>query len=101
MFAIELLLPELSARTFLPVALATGTATFIGRIFFGIHPAFAIPAKPLYVGAAGARSLHCCCLPCWAGSIGLAATAFIRGLSWRRIYSSTSKARIFAMPSAC
>ncbi|MGA2944343.1 MAG: chloride channel protein, partial [Xanthobacteraceae bacterium] len=41
MFAIELMLPELSARTFLPVALATGTATFIGRTFFGIHPAFA------------------------------------------------------------
>src|ERR1700722_8917603 len=44
MFAIELMMPELSARTFLPVALATGTATFIGRIFFGIHPAFNVPA---------------------------------------------------------
>ena len=33
MFAIELMMPEVSARTFLPVALATGTATFIGRIF--------------------------------------------------------------------
>ena len=33
MFAVELMMPELSARTFLPVALATGTATFIGRIF--------------------------------------------------------------------
>jgi H+/Cl- antiporter ClcA len=43
MFAIELMLPEISARTFLPVALATGTATFIGRIFFGIHPAFEVP----------------------------------------------------------
>ena len=43
MFAIELMMPELSARTFLPVALATGTATFVGRIFFGIYPAFAIP----------------------------------------------------------
>ena len=43
MFAIELMMPEVSARTFLPVALATGTATFIGRIFFGMHPAFAIP----------------------------------------------------------
>ena len=30
MFAIELMLPEVSVRTFLPVALATGTATFIG-----------------------------------------------------------------------
>ena len=36
MFAIELMLPELSARTFLPVALATGAATFVGRIFLRI-----------------------------------------------------------------
>jgi CIC family chloride channel protein len=42
MFAIELMLPEISARTFLPVALATGTATFIGRIFLGLQPAFAV-----------------------------------------------------------
>src|ERR1700758_1150411 len=44
MFAIELMMPELSARTFLPVALATGTATFVGRMFFGLHPAFEVPA---------------------------------------------------------
>ena len=55
MFAIELMMPELSARTFLPVALATGTATFIGRIFFGIHPAFAIPERAVGVAGAGAR----------------------------------------------
>ena len=43
MFAIELMLPELSARTFLPVVLATGTATYVGRIFFGVEPAFLVP----------------------------------------------------------
>ena len=43
MFAIELMMPELSARTFLPVALSTGTATFIGRIFFGLHPRLCDP----------------------------------------------------------
>jgi CIC family chloride channel protein len=47
MFAIELMLPEISARTFLPVALATGTATFIGRIFLGLQPAFAVPTALL------------------------------------------------------
>ena len=40
MFAVELMLPEVSARTFLPVALATGAATFVGRMFFGWHLAF-------------------------------------------------------------
>jgi chloride channel protein, CIC family len=44
LFAIELLMPEVSVRTFLPVALATGTATYIGRLFFGFHPAFFVPA---------------------------------------------------------
>ncbi len=43
LFAIELTLPETSARTLIPVGLATGAATFLGRLFFGIQPAFDIP----------------------------------------------------------
>ncbi|MBK1667722.1 chloride channel protein [Rhodovibrio sodomensis] len=43
MFAIELMLPEVSSRTFLPVVIATAAATYIGRIFFGIDPAFIVP----------------------------------------------------------
>jgi chloride channel protein, CIC family len=43
LFAIELIMPEISVRTLIPVALATGTATTIGREFFGDHPAFVIP----------------------------------------------------------
>lgn len=42
MFAIELMMPEVSTRTFLPVVLATGTATYIGRLFFGAEPEFII-----------------------------------------------------------
>src|SRR5579863_1732789 len=80
MFAIELMLPELSARTFLPVALATGTATFVGRIFFGIHPAFAIP-NALLTSQAQA-SLSALVLYALLGAlIGLAAAAFVRGFS--------------------
>ena len=80
MFAIELLLPELSARTFLPVALATGAATFIGRIFFGIHPAFTIP--PDLLTSEQPATLPALLLFALLGcSIGLAATAFIRALS--------------------
>src|ERR1700758_3939751 len=79
-FAIELMMPELSARTFLPVALATGAATFIGRIFFGIYPAFVIP-KELPASQAPA-SLPSLLLYALLGAfIGLAAAAFIRGLS--------------------
>jgi len=47
MFAIELMLPEVSSRTFLPVVIATSTATYVGRIFFGIEPAFTVPSGVL------------------------------------------------------
>ncbi len=81
MFAIELMMPELSARTFLPVALATGAATFIGRIFFGIYPAFVIPNALL--GSQAPASLDSLLLYALLGAlIGLAAAAFIRGLSF-------------------
>lgn len=48
LFAIELILPEISARTLVPTLLATGSATFISRLFFGDHPAFDIPALATY-----------------------------------------------------
>jgi CIC family chloride channel protein len=81
MFAIELMMPELSARTFLPVALATGTATFIGRIFFGIHPAFEIPTALL--ASQHPASLPSLLLYALLGAlVGLAAAAFVRGLSF-------------------
>ena len=80
MFAIELMMPELSARTFLPVALATGTATFIGRIYFGIHPAFAIPTE--FLTSQHPATLDALILFALLGAlIGLAATAFVRGLT--------------------
>src|SRR6202034_1728651 len=44
LFATELMLPEISVNTFLPVAVATGTATVIGRLCFGAQPAFQVPA---------------------------------------------------------
>jgi chloride channel protein, CIC family len=43
LFALEILLPEVSNRTFLPVVVATGAATTIGRILIGPEPAFAVP----------------------------------------------------------
>jgi CIC family chloride channel protein len=43
LFAVEIMLQEVSVRTLVPVAIATATATYIGRIFFGPHPSFVIP----------------------------------------------------------
>ncbi len=79
MFAIELMMPEVSVRTFLPVALATGTATFVGRFFFGPQPAFAVPhLAPISVDATSAIIL---CLYALLGAVtGIAAAGFVRGL---------------------
>jgi CIC family chloride channel protein len=43
LFAVEILLPEVSNRTFLPVVLATGAATTVGRWLIGPDPAFVVP----------------------------------------------------------
>jgi CIC family chloride channel protein len=43
LFAVELTLVEVSARTLIPVALSTGAATFLGREFLGNQPAFDVP----------------------------------------------------------
>jgi CIC family chloride channel protein len=79
MFAIELMLPEVSAETFLPVAIATGTATFVGRWFFGDTPAFHVPA----IQAMPINSSALIVLLLFAalgGLTGAAAAGFIRAL---------------------
>jgi chloride channel protein, CIC family len=79
MFAIELMMPEVSVRTFLPVALATGMATFIGRFFFGPQPAFAVPQLvPMSADASAAVTLLLYAL--LGALIGIAAAGFVRGL---------------------
>ena len=59
LFAVEVLLHEVSARTLVPVALATTTATYVGRFLFGNTPAFPVPVLqvpehltllPAYIG---------------------------------------------------
>ena len=43
LFAIEIMMHEVSVKTLVPVAISTATATYIGRLFFGAHPSFVIP----------------------------------------------------------
>lgn len=82
LFATELMMPEISVDTFLPVALATGTATFIGRLFFGADSAFLVPAQlgaiPNQLGSALTLALYAL-----LGALtGVAAAALIRALHW-------------------
>ena len=44
LFALEMLMHEVSVRTLVPVAIATATATYVGRVCFGSYPSFVIPA---------------------------------------------------------
>lgn len=82
MFAVEMLLPEVSPRTFLPVLIATGAATLVGWLFFGAAPAFVVPLTGITeLGPADSVRL----LPMYLvlGLLcGLAATAFVRLLDW-------------------
>ncbi len=79
MFAIELMMPEVSVDTFLPVAIATGTATFVGRWFFGDAPAFHVP--PLQAMAANPSALLELLLFAVMGALtGVAAAGFTRAL---------------------
>jgi chloride channel protein, CIC family len=52
LFALEILLPEVSNRTFLPVVVATGAATTIGRLLIGPDPAFIVPDVQLALAPA-------------------------------------------------
>jgi CIC family chloride channel protein len=44
LFAMEIVMHEVSVRTLVPVAISTATATYVGRVFFGSHPSFVIPS---------------------------------------------------------
>lgn len=43
LFAVEVLMHEVSVRTLVPVALSTATATYVGQRLFGNAPAFVVP----------------------------------------------------------
>jgi chloride channel protein, CIC family len=82
LFAMELMLPEVSVDTFLPVAVATGTATFIGRLFFGSQPAFSVPVNlatlPNQPGSVVTLALYALL----GAIVGVAAAGFVRTLHW-------------------
>src|SRR5581483_7639442 len=58
MFTIELMMPEVSVSSFLPVAISTSVATFVGRYYFGLQSAFDVPhLAPLAVDLESALTL--------------------------------------------
>ena len=82
LFATELMLPEVSVNTFLPVALATGSATFIGRLVFGSQPAFAVPAELAALPNEASSALTLVLYAVLGAIVGVAAALFVRSLHW-------------------
>lgn len=80
LFVTELMLPEVSANTFLPVATATGIATFLGRLFFGPDPAFFVPNVTPLPNHLGAGAFTLVLYVVLGVLTGVAAAAFTRGL---------------------
>jgi CIC family chloride channel protein len=92
MFAIELMMPEVSVETFLPVAVATGAATFVGRWFFGDTPAFHVP--PIQAVAVDSNAVIVLILFAVLGALsGVAAAGFIKGLHLAEDLSDRIKSR--------
>lgn len=80
-FAVELLLVAVNAQTLLPVALATVTATWVGRNLIGISPAFDIPALTLPATHVAAPFELIAMAPLGV-IVGLASVLFIKALYW-------------------
>ncbi|MGH7943032.1 MAG: chloride channel protein, partial [Limisphaerales bacterium] len=81
LFATELLLPEISARTLIPVAMSTATATYIGRWLLGINPSFVIPGFQLYKFHLTSLYLVFAC-PVLGCLLGVVATVFTKSIYW-------------------
>src|SRR5271155_2710956 len=77
LFATEILLPEVSNRTFLPVVVATGAATLLGRILIGPNPAFTVP-EVFFPSASSFGVEEAIAFVCIGALCGVASWAFIR-----------------------
>lgn len=80
-FAIELMLPAITAATLFPVAIATVTATYVGRYFLGLQPAFNIPelSVPAYHLL---NPMVFLLFTVFGLMVGLLAALFVRSIYW-------------------
>ena len=81
LFATEILLPEISNRTFLPVVISTAAATYTGRTLLGASPAFHMRSFEASASAIGAWPSDFLIVIMLGFCCGLASYAFIQLLA--------------------
>ena len=81
LFASEVLLPEISTRTFLPVVVATATSTYVYRAVMGVESAFVVPFDGLRSGPSSSTAPNCWSRRFSASLMGVAAWAFVKLLA--------------------
>ncbi|MBO0343676.1 chloride channel protein [Roseibium sp. CAU 1637] len=81
LFAVEMLLPEVSNRTFLPVVVATATATYVSHMVFGLDPAFLMPLASLQISEA-VDPVQLAAYAALGALAGVMSWAFIRCLAY-------------------
>ena len=95
LFATEILLPEVSNRTVLPVVIATGSATYTGRVLLGAAPAFNMPRfEGAQLGNAWATDFLL--IAALGVACGFAAWAFIRLLAFFEDWFPTLPGGVYA-----
>ena len=81
LFAIEIVLHELSVRTLVPVAISAATATYVGRLFFGLHPSFVIPSLEVpYFDIASSSPLVLIAYAILGIILGIVSTVYIKSI---------------------
>jgi CIC family chloride channel protein len=80
-FAIELMMPVVSPGSLLCVALSCITATYIGRSFFGVLPAFNVPSLAVVEGP-GVPASALPAFVLFGVLLGIVAWVMTRGIYW-------------------
>jgi CIC family chloride channel protein len=79
LFAIEVIMHEVSVRTLVPITLSSITATYVARLVFGTRPSFAMAAFPtlrFQIGDLGTITFYAVL----GVILGLASTGFIKSV---------------------
>lgn len=80
-FAVELMLPSVTAMSLFCVALSSVIATSIGRMFFGVLPSFDAPLLSA-TGSHGAEILLAPAVVAFGLLLGVLAWMLTRGIYW-------------------